>query len=93
MVKKSTTKAITQSSAKIITKSDCPYCIKAKALLKAKGISYKEVDRADVKDFPYKTVPQIWIDNEYIGGYTELAKNFEEHDEASKYKECAACEG
>lgn len=93
LVKKSTTKAITQSSAKIITKSDCPYCVKAKALLKAKGISYKEVDRADVKDFPYKTVPQIWIDNEYIGGYTELAENFEEHDEASKYKECAACEG
>ena len=78
---------------KIITKSDCPYCVKAKELLKANGISYEEVDRAQVEDFPYKTVPPIWINGNYIGGYTDLAEELNQSDEASKYKECAACEG
>ncbi|MFZ9186810.1 MAG: glutaredoxin domain-containing protein, partial [Holophagaceae bacterium] len=93
LVKKSSMKKTQETKAKIITKSDCPYCIKAKKLLSDRGISYVEMDRANVEEFPYRTVPQIWIDNTHIGGYTELALMFEEADEASKYKECAACEG
>jgi ribonucleoside-diphosphate reductase alpha chain len=92
LVKKSSVKAQVKR-AKIITKDDCPYCVKAKKLLKVSGISYEEVDRAQVEDFPYKTVPQVWIDGKYIGGYTDLAEELDQSDEASKYKECAACEG
>ena len=51
----------TRPRAKIITKADCPYCVKLKAQLKADGITFQEVDRADVEHFPYATVPQLWF--------------------------------
>lgn len=90
LVKKSAPKA-TEQRVKIITKDDCPYCVRAKALLSSQGISYKEIPRASVKDFAFATVPQIWLDGQHIGGYTELAKKL--IGKETKYSECAACEG
>jgi len=57
----------------------CPFCVKAKALLDAKGAKYVEVDltkdpdgkgiRAEMADVIGRTsVPAIWIDGTYIGG-------------------------
>lgn len=77
--------------ARIITKDGCPYCSKLKSQLKADGISYKEVDRSEVDEFPYETVPQLWLDGEHVGGYTDYMRKF--HDEGSKYVECEACSG
>jgi ribonucleoside-diphosphate reductase alpha chain len=77
--------------ARIITKDGCPYCSKLKTQLKTDGISFKEIDRSEVEEFPYETVPQLWIDGEHIGGYTEYMLKF--HDESSKYEECEACSG
>jgi len=90
LVKKSAPKA-TEQRVKIITKDDCPYCVRAKALLTQHGISYKEIPRASVKDFAFATVPQIWLDGQHIGGYTELAEKLTGKE--TKYSECAACEG
>lgn len=84
-------KTITQKIAKIITKSDCPYCTMAKSLLKSKNYLIEETDRALVSDFKYKTVPQIWIENNHIGGYAELAEMFGKGE--SQYEGCVACEG
>jgi len=58
----------------------CGYCVRAKALLDAKRLDYEEVLLDDEPDFRRKlhdltggwTVPQIVIDDEPIGGYTEL---------------------
>ena len=58
----------------------CAYCVRAKALLEAKRVDYEEVLLDDVPDFRVRlheltggwTVPQILIDGEPIGGYTEL---------------------
>ena len=58
----------------------CGYCVRAKALLQAKGIEFDEIDLDDDPGFRQKlldltggwTVPQIVIDGEPIGGYTEL---------------------
>ena len=68
--------------AKVIvyTTSYCPYCIRAKALLSAKGVPFEEIDltnedemRMDlVKRTGRRTVPQIFIDDTSIGGYEEL---------------------
>jgi ribonucleoside-diphosphate reductase alpha chain len=78
--------------AKIITKDDCPYCVKLKAQLKQDSIAYEEVDRSSVTDFPFKTVPQLWIDGLHVGGYEEYMKlNHKETDD--KYAECEACSG
>ncbi len=59
----------------------CPYCAKAKALLGAKGIEYEEVDVTDdepaavemIERTGQRGVPQFFIDDEYVGGYDNLA--------------------
>ena len=58
----------------------CGYCVRAKVLLDAKGISYEEISLDDDPGFRERleeltggwTVPQILIDGRPIGGYTEL---------------------
>ena len=64
----------------VYSKPACGYCVMAKNLLKSKGIEYEEryLDNPiAIKDFivqnPTKrTMPQIWIDDEHIGGFKEL---------------------
>lgn len=58
----------------------CGYCVRAKALLVGKGIDFDEIALDDDPGFRQKlfdltggwTVPQIVLDGEPIGGYTEL---------------------
>jgi glutaredoxin 3 len=58
----------------------CGYCVRAKALLDSRGIPYEEINLDGDLAFRQKlfdltggwTVPQIVIDDEPIGGYTEL---------------------
>ena len=60
----------------------CPYCIKAKALLKAKDIAYRETDvthdevlqREMVERTGRYNVPQIFVEGVLVGGYDELAQ-------------------
>jgi glutaredoxin len=69
-------------TAEVYGSLGCGYCRRAKSLLKAKGIEYREfivgedISGADLSTKigkPALTVPQIFLDDEYIGGYTELA--------------------
>ena len=58
----------------------CGYCVRAKALLDSRGIEYDEVSLDEDPAFRQKlfdltggwTVPQILLDGNPIGGYTEL---------------------
>ena len=58
----------------------CGFCVRARALLDAKGVEYEEVDLDDDPGFRTTlleltgnwTVPQILIDDRPIGGYAEL---------------------
>lgn len=62
------------------SKNQCPYCVQAKALLESRGIEYEERnindgwDREDLlAAVPgARSVPQIFLDNELVGGFTEL---------------------
>jgi thioredoxin reductase (NADPH) len=64
------------------TKSWCPYCDRAKALLREKGQSWTEIDieaqderRAEmIERSGRSTVPQIWIGDRHVGGFDELAE-------------------
>jgi glutaredoxin 3 len=64
----------------IWTKPTCPYCVAAKNLLDMKGILYEEriigenwTKQQLLESVPTaKTVPQIFLGEEYVGGYTEL---------------------
>src|SRR5918911_407959 len=68
------------SRVRVYTTNWCGYCVRAKALLDAKGIEYEEINLDTDPSFRQKlleltggwTVPQILIDDEPIGGYTEL---------------------
>jgi glutaredoxin 3 len=64
----------------IYTTKTCPYCYKAKSLLKGLDITYQEVSvdfnsklRAEMASRAGKTsVPQIWFGEEHIGGCDDL---------------------
>lgn len=66
----------------IYTKFFCPYCARAKALLDSKGVTYEEYEVSrDDQGFALmverahggRTVPQIFIDDQHIGGSDDLA--------------------
>ena len=71
--------------ATIWSKYNCPYCDQAKALLKNKGIPFEEKKIGDgysreelLEAVPNaRTVPQIFLDDKLIGGFTELKQHFE----------------
>jgi glutaredoxin 3 len=66
---------------KVYSKDNCPYCVKAKNLLKARGIEFTEIKiGVDITrdeflaTFPNaSTVPQIILEGEHVGGYDNLA--------------------
>jgi len=76
--------------AKLYTKNGCPFCVNAKTLLAIRGIQYEEINIqteeekreelleacSKINIIP-KTVPQIWLNDEYIGGFDELKKHLE----------------
>jgi glutaredoxin 3 len=60
----------------------CPYCVAAERLLNAKGIAEIEKIRVDLQPARRtemrertgrRTVPQIYIDDRYVGGFDDLA--------------------
>lgn len=68
----------------IYTTNTCPYCIMAKKLLQDKQLSFTEI-RVDLDDKERekmitlsgrRTVPQIFIDEDLIGGYDDLCAYF-----------------
>lgn len=68
------------SQVVIYTSAWCPYCIRAKQMLTAKGIDFQEIVvdgkpelRAEMKEKAGKnSVPQIWINDQHIGGCDDL---------------------
>ncbi len=65
----------------IYSKEVCPYCVRAKTLLKQKNVSYEEIkldqnpDRVDEmleKSGGRHTVPQIFIGDYHVGGFDDL---------------------
>jgi glutaredoxin 3 len=67
----------------VYTTNYCPFCVKAKNLLQAKNINFKEIDvtgddqaRLELveKSGGRKTVPQIFINGEAVGGFDDLNK-------------------
>lgn len=60
----------------------CPYCVRAEQLLRSKGVFEIEKVRVDlqpelriamIEKTGRRTVPQIYINGEHVGGYDDLA--------------------
>jgi len=71
--------------AVVWSKDNCPYCVQAKNLLQLKGIEFEERNITQgtwtkeqlLESVPNaRTLPQIFLDEELIGGFTELKKHF-----------------
>jgi glutaredoxin 3 len=64
----------------IYTTGMCGFCYRAKALLKAKGVAFEEIDvtfspkkRAEMREKAgSNSVPQIWIGDRHVGGSDDL---------------------
>ena len=68
-------------SIEIYTTNICPYCVRAKALLKRKGALFQEINVSDNEALREemieraggrRTVPQIFIAGKHIGGCDDL---------------------
>jgi glutaredoxin 3 len=73
----------TMKVIKIYTTQYCGYCARAKELLRTKGLSFQEIDVTENDEMRTKlvqmtggrrTVPQVFIGSDAIGGYADLAR-------------------
>ena len=85
----------------VYSKKNCPFCALAMEELKLRGIPFDKIDleeigktAAEVTGRKVKTVPQIYIEGQYIGGYDELMAHLNKTVvDTSEDNECRACEG
>ena len=71
--------------AVVWSKENCPFCVQAKALLESKGIEFEErnVSKEWTKEQlleavpTARTLPQIFLDDKLVGGFTELRKHLQ----------------
>ena len=71
--------------AVVWSKDSCPFCVQAKGLLKQKGIEFEErnVSKDRTKEQlleavpTARTLPQIFLDDKLVGGFTELRKHLQ----------------
>jgi glutaredoxin 3 len=67
------------------SKDQCPYCVQAKSLLEMKDIEFEEknINHGYTREqlleaVPNaRTVPQIFLDDKLIGGFTELRQHLQ----------------
>ena len=69
-------------SVQVYTTPICPYCLTARKLLQSQGVDHEEIDMHDIsreerqalmqKTNNYRTVPQIFIGDTFVGGFDEL---------------------
>jgi glutaredoxin 3 len=69
------------AKVEIYTTQVCPFCVRAKALLKRKGVEFEEIDVTEDAALRERmvelaggrrTVPEIFINGKIIGGFDEL---------------------
>lgn len=92
-----------EEPALVITRDNCPWCVKLKLELHNDGIDFIEVslDKAKEKGMwseGWKTVPQLYLNNNWVGGYTDYM-NYKTQFEstptatvAEEYGECQSCQ-
>jgi len=72
------------------SKGNCPFCVKAKSILEENGVTVseikvnKDISKIDFQSYfsrqygkSVNTVPQIILDDEYIGGHDDLVLHYD----------------
>lgn len=68
------------AKVRVYSKQQCPYCVRAKALLTKKGVPFEEIDVENddatrawlVEVTGQRTVPQIFAGDRPLGGFTDI---------------------
>ena len=69
------------AKVEVYTTTFCPFCTRAKSLLKSKGVQFIEIDVTEDAELRQRmvelsggrrTVPEIFINDKIVGGYDEL---------------------
>jgi glutaredoxin 3 len=68
------------AKVQVYSKKNCPFCVRAKALLDRKGVAYEEIDAEGNDELRtwlaeasgQKTVPQIFVDGRPLGGFSDI---------------------
>jgi len=71
---------MTAPKVTVYTKRSCPYCVRAKALLSKKGVSYEEISVEEndelrtwlVERSGQMTVPQVFVGDRPLGGFSDV---------------------
>jgi len=64
----------------VYSKDNCPWCDRAKELIKSHGRKYIEIDIGKNPQWmpkEFRTVPQVWDGSVHIGGYEDLETHLE----------------
>ena len=80
--------AVRPAAVSIMSKPGCPFCARAKQLLNERGMAFDDISlghdaslRSVRAITGRETVPQVFIDGEYIGGSEELEAYFAEREQ------------
>lgn len=85
----------------IYGKDDCPYCARSKEELSLRGIPFDYINLTELGKTAAevtgrkeaKTVPQIYVEGKYVGGYDQLMAYLNQPITLEEGEECLACEG
>jgi ribonucleoside-diphosphate reductase alpha chain len=85
-----------QQPTQVVTKSDCPWCTRLKELLRSEGIPFVELSKEQaiqqkIWKEEFKTVPQLWLNGRYVGGYADYVQLKNQSTEPA-YADCVSCE-
>jgi glutaredoxin 3 len=79
---------------KVYSMLNCPFCVKAKALLTQRGVTFETIMIDDWSDAEWdnfakqsgmKTLPQVYVDEKLVGGYSQLA-DVDAKDQLASFK-------
>lgn len=74
---------LAEKGVKVFTMNYCPYCERAKSLLKKRGVAFEEILIEEEDDASWdalyqlskmRTMPQVFFGKKLIGGFNELAQ-------------------
>jgi ribonucleoside-diphosphate reductase alpha chain len=80
----------------MVTREDCPWCVRLKELLRSEGVSFVEITKEqaiqqNLWKEEFKTVPQLWLNGRHIGGYSDYIQLKNQSTEPA-YADCLSCE-
>jgi ribonucleoside-diphosphate reductase alpha chain len=89
------TKKRTQPT-QVVTKADCPWCVRLKELLRSEGVPFVEISKEEaiqqkIWKEEFKTVPQLWLNGRHIGGYSDYVQ-LKTQSTQPEYADCISCE-